>query len=197
MPSVFGQLYRAISTPSEALAALGPIEPAALAVEQRAIVLLAMARSGQCAGAGEVVGHLGLETRDDFGDITSWASLFDNAAWYAWCLRENGETDRARAVAEKVMAYTEQVAHESLLLRDYGDSYSLLQVVSGDPDGAADTVRTMLEHDWLYPIYLAVYPHYAELAKREDFQQLLAGLQQKLDNERQKLGWPPKALEDI
>ena len=197
LPSVFGQLYLAISTPAAALVQLGPVEPSALTVEQRAIMLLAMARSGQCAGAGDVVGHLELETRDDFGDITDWTSLFDLAAWYAWCLRENGETDRAKAVAKKAMAYTERVAHESLLLRDYGDSYSLLQVVSGDPDGAADTVRTMLQHDWLYPIYLVVYPHYAELAKREDFQQLLAGLQQKLDKERQKLGWPPRALEDI
>jgi TolB-like protein len=197
MPSLYDQFNRARADPAAAVDELGAIEPAALTDEQRQILLQAMAWSRRCGRAGELLAPLRLETREDYGGLKDWTSPYANAAWLAWCLYDSGEIDRARALANRLTTIAEEAAENGLSLRDRGDILVMLQVVLGNTQQVLAITREMLDRHWMLPIAFTVMPYHAQLAGQADYQRLMAELQQKLNSERQKLGWPPKALEDI
>jgi hypothetical protein len=198
LPWIFGGLYSAIRQPSVVVDKFGRLDPEALTSAQRQVLLLALFHSGRCVDVPPILAHLQLETRETFGDAGQWDSPYTNAILLAWCLRESDAPDRARALAEKLIAYTHSVEHENLHIKDYGQKLAALQVIVGDLEGATGTLRKMWDANGLLPWRFFRYsPQYRDLEGLADFQQLRDALQTKLNAEREKLGWPPKALEDI
>ena len=198
LPWSFGGVYSAAKEPFVILDKFEGIGPEDLTSAQRQVLLVALSRSGRCGNVPKVLDHLQLEAREAFGDVARWDGPYANAVVLAGCLSELGELVRARALAENLIAHSRRVEHEYLLLQDYGHTLSMLQVILGDLQGAIETLGEMWDSNGLLPIsFIVLAPQYRELEDQDGFRQLRANVQAKLNGEREKLGWPPKALEEI
>ncbi len=198
VPAHATDLFKAVHAPEATIETLGTRPPAELSPEERHVMLVALSAAGRYVEVVTLLQHLGLEGLDHYGDVTSGESAFRSAVYLAWALRQTGESERALALANRLIDIVEAALESGLNLRDIGNELSWLQAVVGDHARAVETFQKLERMNWVTPLlFSGFFPHVSELESREDFRRLRAALQQRLDDERGKLGWEPKALGTI
>ncbi len=195
----FEDAVNAVRFPEESAKRLMAVEPQDLSPEQTEVLRLALIAGGRCADLLSALGHRGLEALADFGDPIDRQGVFSEAGEYAFCLKEVGEDTRAEALAGRLLDYFDKAVAAGLRSRDWVERRALLLLILDRQKESVDALREVYELHWLPPgdFYYFDRLYGQSLSEREDYRQLYGEIEQKMNRERAKLGWPAKSLADF
>ena len=199
LPTHMLEVLEAMRSPDEVAAGLIDQAPKTLSPEQRHVLGQALISGGRCEEVPPLLADLTLESKRDFGDLTDGDSDYGLGTFLAWCLSRTGEQQRAQQLAERLLAYLEQAVERGLGLEESRENKVLLMLALGDEDTAVEILYYLHRSHWLSPTWFAYLDRFwgRHLRDREDYQQLYVDVQDSLNQERGKLGWPTLELAEL
>ncbi|QFU77261.1 hypothetical protein EY643_17230 [Halioglobus maricola] len=198
LPPAFVMYFDALKSPQKLIDELGGRAPESLSPRQREGLLLALSTQQQWQGILATVDHLQLETATEFGDVSAGESAFSNALAQAVAFYFLGETERATALAVKLKRCIEQAKAKGLAFEEYGAPLGEIEFLLGNKAEAIAVMRQLFVKHRLSPLFATRLELYKSATEdNSKLEALVAEVQAKLNLERQKLGWEPKALEEI
>ncbi|TDG15387.1 hypothetical protein E2F43_03915 [Seongchinamella unica] len=198
-PTHMEDIFTAVRAPDIAASALVGDDLQALSREQLHILAIALVALDRCGDLLSKLAAMNFEQMDQFGDLGDGDSDFGLGSYYAHCLRQTGEVGRAEQLAQKLLAYFDRAVANGLPIRSWDDLRAHLLLILNRDEEAVASLRDVYEHNALAPIRVAAFSRLFAGSLREnlDFRQLCQDMEATMNEERAKLGWPPKSLADI